>query len=144
MELFKQKAGVQITHVPYRGMPPALNDLLGGHIDILVSNLPVILPVVKEKKAIPLALTSAERTPFAPDIPTWVEEGIPDIDVTSLVSSSSSSAILVQDMGTSNTCIELARQYSGDHGLEALRDVSPLSEHLALSHPKPVSFAVRV
>jgi tripartite-type tricarboxylate transporter receptor subunit TctC len=83
MELFKQKTGAEITHVPYRGMPPALTDLLGGHIDILVSNLPVILPALKEKKAIPLALTSAERTPFAPDIPTLVEEGIPDIDVTS-------------------------------------------------------------
>src|SRR5262249_56433284 len=46
MELFKQKAGVEITHVPYRGMPPAVTDLLGGHIDILISNLPVALAIV--------------------------------------------------------------------------------------------------
>src|SRR5438132_79127 len=45
MELFKQKTGAEITHVPYRGTPPALTDLLGGHIDLLVSNLPVVLPV---------------------------------------------------------------------------------------------------
>ena len=83
MELFKQRTGVQITHVPYRGMPPALADLLGGHIDILVSNLPVVLPVIKDSKVIPLALTTAERSPLAPDIPTLAEAGVPGIDVTS-------------------------------------------------------------
>ena len=83
MELFKQRTGVQITHVPYRGMPPALADLLGGHIDILVSNLPVVLPVIKDSKVIPLALTTAQRSPLAPDIPTLAEAGVPGIDVTS-------------------------------------------------------------
>jgi tripartite-type tricarboxylate transporter receptor subunit TctC len=83
MELFKQRTGVEITHVPYRGMPPALADLLGGHIDILVSNLPVVLPVIKDSKVIPLALTTAERSPLAPDIPTLAEAGVPGIDVTS-------------------------------------------------------------
>jgi tripartite-type tricarboxylate transporter receptor subunit TctC len=83
MELFKQRTGVEITHVPYRGMPPALADLLGGHIDILVSNLPVVLPVIKDSKVIPLALTTAERSPLAPDIPTLAEAGVPGVDVTS-------------------------------------------------------------
>ena len=83
MELFKQRTGVEITHVPYRGMPPALADLLGGHIDILVSNLPVVLPVIKDSKVIPLALTTAERSPLAPQIPTLAEAGVPGIDVTS-------------------------------------------------------------
>jgi tripartite-type tricarboxylate transporter receptor subunit TctC len=83
MELLKQKTGIEITHVPYRGMPPALTDLLGGHIDILVSNLPVVLPIIKEGKAIPLALTTAERNPLAPEIPTLAEAGVPGIDVTS-------------------------------------------------------------
>jgi tripartite-type tricarboxylate transporter receptor subunit TctC len=83
MELLKQKTAVDITHVPYRGMPPALTDLLGGHIDILVSNLPVALPVIKEQKANALALTTAERSPLAPEIPTLAEAGVPGIDVTS-------------------------------------------------------------
>jgi tripartite-type tricarboxylate transporter receptor subunit TctC len=83
MELFKQKTGIEITHVPYRGMPPALADLLGGHIDILVSNLPVVLPVIRESKVIALALTTAERTPLAPDIPTLAEAGVSGFDVTS-------------------------------------------------------------
>jgi tripartite-type tricarboxylate transporter receptor subunit TctC len=83
VELFKQKTGVEMTHVPYRGTPPALNDLLGGHIDVLVSNLPVALPVIRAGTVVPLALTTAERSPLLPDVPTLAEVGVPDIDVTS-------------------------------------------------------------
>jgi len=83
MELFKQKTGVEITHVPYRGTAPALNDLLGGHIDLLVSNLPVALPVIESNSVVPLAMTTAVRSPLAPNIPTLAEEGVPGIDVTS-------------------------------------------------------------
>jgi tripartite-type tricarboxylate transporter receptor subunit TctC len=83
MELFKQKTGAEITHVPYRGTPPALTDLLGGHIDLLVSNVPVVLSVVKEGRVVPLAMTTAERSPLLPDVPTLAEAGIAGIDVTS-------------------------------------------------------------
>jgi len=83
VELFKQKTGIEMTHVPYRGTTPALNDLLGGHIDVLVSNLPVALPVIKSGTVVPLALTTAERSPLVPDVPTLAEAGVPDIDVTS-------------------------------------------------------------
>jgi tripartite-type tricarboxylate transporter receptor subunit TctC len=84
VELFKQKTGIEMmTHVPYRGTTPALNDLLGGHIDVLVSNLPVALPVIKSGTVVPLALTTAERSPLVPDVPTLAEVGVPGIDVTS-------------------------------------------------------------
>ena len=83
VELFKQRAGIEMTHVPYRGTTPALNDLLGGHIDILVSNLPVVLPVIKAGTVVPLALTTAERSSLLRDVPTLAEAGVPDIDVTS-------------------------------------------------------------
>ncbi|PWT75508.1 MAG: LacI family transcriptional regulator [Proteobacteria bacterium] len=83
MELFKQRTGVEITHVPYRGTPPALTDLLGGHIQVLVSNLPVVLPVIREGKVVPLAMTTAERSPLTPEIPTLAEAGVAGIDVTS-------------------------------------------------------------
>ena len=83
MELFKQKTGVEITHVPYRGTPPALTDLLGGHIDLLVSNVPVVLPVIKEGRVVALAMTTAERSPLLPEVPTLAEAGVPGIDVTS-------------------------------------------------------------
>jgi tripartite-type tricarboxylate transporter receptor subunit TctC len=69
--------------VPYRGTPPALTDLLGGHIDLLVSNVPVVLPVIKEGRVVALAMTTAERSPLLPDVPTLAEAGVPGIDVTS-------------------------------------------------------------
>jgi len=83
MELFKLKTGVEMVHVPYRGMPPALSDLLGGHIDVLASNLTVALPAMKSGSVVALAVTTAERSPLAPDVPTLAEAGVPDIDVTS-------------------------------------------------------------
>jgi tripartite-type tricarboxylate transporter receptor subunit TctC len=83
MELVKQKTGIEITHVPYRGTPPALTDLLGGHIDLLVSNLPVVLPVIKDGRIVALAMTTAERSALLPDVPTLAEAGIAGIDVTS-------------------------------------------------------------
>ena len=69
--------------MPYRGTPPALTDLLGGHIDLLVSNVPVVLPVIKEGRVVPLAMTTAERSPLLPAVPTLAEAGVSGIDVTS-------------------------------------------------------------
>lgn len=83
MELFTQKAGITITHVPYRGTTQALNDLLGGQIQLLVSNLPVVLPAVRDGRLRALAMTTAQRTPALPDVPTLGEGGIAGIDVTS-------------------------------------------------------------
>ncbi len=83
VELFKQKAGIELTHVPYRGTTQALTDLLGGQIQLLASNLPVALPPIRAGQVRPLALTTAERSAALPDVPTLAEAGIPGIDVTS-------------------------------------------------------------
>jgi tripartite-type tricarboxylate transporter receptor subunit TctC len=83
MELFNETTGVNIVHVPYRGSPQALEDLLGGHIDVLSSNLPSVLPAIKSKLVVPLAMTTAERSPLVPEVPTLAEAGVKGIDVTS-------------------------------------------------------------
>ena len=83
MELLKEKTGIDIQHVPYRGSPQALDDLLGDHIDVLSSNLPAVLPAIKEKLVVPLAMTTAQRSPLVPDVPTLAESGVAGIDVTS-------------------------------------------------------------
>lgn len=83
MELFNRKTGLEITHVPYRGTQPALTDLLGGHIDVLASNLAVVLPFINDGRVVPLAMTTAERSALTPNVPTLAEAGVPDIDVTS-------------------------------------------------------------
>ena len=68
---------MKITHVPYRGAAPAITDLLGGHIDTLNADLPVLLPLVKAGKVKALAVFSSERTPLLPDLPTTKEVGFP-------------------------------------------------------------------
>ncbi len=83
MELLKEKTGIDIQHVPYRGSPQALDDLLGDHIEVLSSNLPAVLPAIKEKLVVPLAMTTAQRSPLVPDVPTLAESGVAGIDVTS-------------------------------------------------------------
>lgn len=83
MELLKDKAGIDIQHVPYRGSPQALQDLLGGHIDVLASNLPAVLPGINDKTIVPIAMTTAQRSELVPTIPTLAESGVEGIDVTS-------------------------------------------------------------
>ena len=83
MELFKEKTGVDIQHIPYRGSSQALQDLLGGQIDIVASNLPAVLSAVQGKLIVPLAMTTAQRSPLVPEVPTLTEAGVAGIDVTS-------------------------------------------------------------
>lgn len=82
-ELFKQQAGVEILHVPYKGSGPALNDLLGGTVPLMFGNLPATLPSIRAGKLVALGVTEAQRSPAAPDIPTLAEQGVPGVVVTS-------------------------------------------------------------
>ncbi|CAG2152366.1 hypothetical protein LMG31506_04598 [Cupriavidus yeoncheonensis] len=82
-EMFNAMAGVKLTHVPYKGRAMAIPDLLGGHITMMFDNLPSALPVVKEGKLRALGITSAKRSPSAPDIPTLAEQGLPGFEADS-------------------------------------------------------------
>ncbi|MDP3521158.1 MAG: tripartite tricarboxylate transporter substrate binding protein [Hydrogenophaga sp.] len=82
-ELFKSQANVELLHVAYKGTPPALNDVLGGTVPLMFSNLPTVLPHLKSGKLVALAVTDSTRTPTAPDIPTMAEVGVPGIVVPS-------------------------------------------------------------
>src|SRR5438445_250868 len=73
-ELLKSKTGIKPTIVPYKGAGPALNDLLGGHIDAMFDAMPVMVPQAKAGKVTPLAVTSAKRSPALPDVPTLMEQ----------------------------------------------------------------------
>jgi tripartite-type tricarboxylate transporter receptor subunit TctC len=79
VEMLNAAAGVKITHVPYRGAAPAITDLLGGHIDTLNADLPVLLPLVKAGTLRALALFAPERSPLLPDLPTTKELGLPSV-----------------------------------------------------------------
>lgn len=82
-ELFKQMAGVDIQHVAYKGSAPAVNDLLGNHIAIMFDNMPSAISHVKAGKLRPLAVTTAQRSPALPDVPTIAEAGVPGYEATS-------------------------------------------------------------
>ncbi|MEK6211688.1 MAG: tripartite tricarboxylate transporter substrate binding protein [Pseudomonadota bacterium] len=81
MEMFKSMAGVDIVHVPYKGSAPAVTDLIGGQVDVMFDNVPNVLQHVKAGKLRGLAVSSGERSPFAPDLPTVAEAGVPGFDV---------------------------------------------------------------
>ncbi|HUL56245.1 MAG TPA: tripartite tricarboxylate transporter substrate binding protein [Usitatibacter sp.] len=80
-ELFKSMAGVQMTHIPYKGAAPAMNDLIGGQIQLMFDNLASSLAQVKAGKIRALAVTTAKRTPLAPELPTIAESGLPGFDI---------------------------------------------------------------
>jgi len=82
-ELFKQMAGVDLQHVAYKGSAPAVNDLLGNHIAIMFDNMPSAISHVKAGKLRPLAVTTAQRSPALPDVPTIAEAGVPGYEATS-------------------------------------------------------------
>jgi tripartite-type tricarboxylate transporter receptor subunit TctC len=76
-ELLKGMTGIDMVHVPYKGSPPALVDLMAGRIPIMSSTMPPVLPQLKTGKVRALAVTSAKRSPALPDVPTVAESGVP-------------------------------------------------------------------
>ena len=81
-ELFNSVAGIDVVHVPYKGGNPAMIDLLAGRISSFYASPSTAGPFIKEGKLIPLAVTSAKRSPFYPKVPTIAESGYPGFDST--------------------------------------------------------------
>jgi tripartite-type tricarboxylate transporter receptor subunit TctC len=81
-ELFKRMAKVEMTHIPYRGGAPAINDLIPGRVDTIFDNMPSIIPHVRNGNVRGLAVTTKDRVPVVPDIPT-IGETVPGFDVVS-------------------------------------------------------------
>jgi len=81
--MLEQQAGVKLTHVPYKGTGPALQDLLGGQVDMTFGTPPPFMPHIQSGKLRALAVTGASRLPSMPDVPTATEAGLPKLDATS-------------------------------------------------------------
>ena len=82
-ELFKAQTGTELLHVPYKGTPPAMNDVLAGTVPLMFSNLPAVLPHIRSGRLRALAITDTVRSPVAPEIPTLAEQGVAGVVVTS-------------------------------------------------------------
>ena len=81
MELLKAKTGIDVVHVPYKGVGPAMSDLLGGHVAAMVSNVASAKPHVDAGKLRAVGVTSAKRTPALPDVPSMAEAGVTGYEV---------------------------------------------------------------
>lgn len=80
MEHFKSVAGVNFTHVPYKGAPQAVTDLLGGRVSVTMNSIPPILAHIKAGRLQPLAVAGAKRSPLLPAVPTMNEAGVPNFE----------------------------------------------------------------
>jgi tripartite-type tricarboxylate transporter receptor subunit TctC len=80
IELFERAAGIRLTHVPYKGGAPAMNDVIAGHIQTVAVNALEVLPHVKSGKLRVLAVLSEKRSPIFPDVPTIAESGFPGFE----------------------------------------------------------------
>jgi tripartite-type tricarboxylate transporter receptor subunit TctC len=80
-ELLKRVAGIDMVHVPYKGGPPGVNDVLGGRVGVMLAAAPTVLPHIRSGKLRGIATTGAQRSVFAPEIPTVAESGFPDFNV---------------------------------------------------------------
>ena len=80
-EMLKTEAGIKMLHVPYRGVAPAITDVIGGQVDSAFSSVPSVLQMVQTDKVRALAISSAKRVAAAPGIPTIAESGFPGFDV---------------------------------------------------------------
>ena len=103
LELFKVKTNTDMLHVPYKGIAPALTDLLGGSIMTLTGTIPAVLPYVKSGKARALAITGDKRSPLLPDVPTMKETGANGTEVYNywgLVAPAGTSTAIVQRLNS--------------------------------------------
>ncbi|HEY8610269.1 MAG TPA: tripartite tricarboxylate transporter substrate binding protein [Roseomonas sp.] len=81
-ELLKMEAGITMTHVPFRGAGPMMAEVMAGRIEVAVDNLPSVIGHIRDGRFRPLAVTTAQRTPALPDVPTTAEEGYPGVEAT--------------------------------------------------------------
>ena len=81
LELLKAKTGTFITHIPYRGVAPAALDMVSGQVQLVTGTIPALLPLVKDGRIKPLAVTSAKRSSAMPDVPSMAEAGFKGFDV---------------------------------------------------------------
>jgi tripartite-type tricarboxylate transporter receptor subunit TctC len=79
--IFEQRTGIRLQHVPYRGAPAAVLAVINGEVTMGFCNTPTVLPQIKAGKLKALAVTSKERSPLMPELPTMMQAGVPDFDV---------------------------------------------------------------
>ena len=124
-EWFAVMAGVRLVHVPYKGVGPAMNDLLGGQLAVMFPPGSVGVPMVKSGRLIALAVTALERWPLLPDVPTLDESGLKGFELVTWQGIFAPAKTPVQHINTLNTHIQAALQAPGMRERMANIDAAP-------------------
>ena len=115
-ELFKQQTGIDMRHVPYRANPLAMNDVLGGQIPVFMDLATTGAPHVRAGKVRGLATTGRQRAPVLPELPTMIEAGVPDFDVTTWI------AIFAAGGTPRDTVVRLSNEIAAILALPAVKE----------------------
>jgi len=110
LELLRRvaNAGDNIVHVPYRGGAPSVTDLAAGNLDVMVSNLPECIAQIRGGRLRPLGITSAERHPLVPDVPTVRELGVPQLEITNWTAVQTQAAVPAPIMAELSRAVQRA------------------------------------
>jgi tripartite-type tricarboxylate transporter receptor subunit TctC len=121
-EDFKHHAGIDITHIPYKGGGPALAAVMGGEVQVSFSNLSVALPQVRAGKVRALMVTTRKRSPAIPELATPAESGVPDFEASAwlglLAPAGTPRPLVMRINGDTRVVVESARKQLSDQGLE--------------------------
>jgi tripartite-type tricarboxylate transporter receptor subunit TctC len=124
-ELYKSITGAQIVHVPYKGLAPAITDLLGGRVQILFADTGLVAPHIKAGTLRPLAITGLQRSPTLPDVPTMIEAGVPGYTAGTwygVLAPAGTPAAVIKRVNAANVQAVAApdlRKEFANHGIEA-------------------------
>lgn len=130
-EMFKQKMGLDISHVPYKGSGPAIADLMGGHVNIMFDNIPSAVQHIRSGKLRALATTGRTRNATLSDLPTMIEAGVPDYESTvwfGLVAPAGTPAAIVDRLNAAGREAAQAPEFSkrlSELGYGIVGDTSP-------------------
>lgn len=125
---FMQLTKTNLSVVPYRGTAPALNDVAGGHIQLLTDAIVILLPMAKDGKVKSLAVTTKQRSPLAPEIPTSAESGLPGLEVVSWYGMWGPKALPADIIKALNAACADAMRELADSGRLAAVGVTPVYE----------------
>jgi tripartite-type tricarboxylate transporter receptor subunit TctC len=151
VELFKARAGVDLVGVPYKSGGESVTAVLGGQVDMTIEGITILLPLIRDGKLRALAVTSRARTPLAPDLPTMIEAGVPDYEVTTfngVVAPAGTPAAIVAKLNASiNTGLQAPDMQARLQKLGAvIRPNTPaqLAAFIVAEHAKWSALGIRV
>ena len=129
--VLNRRAGIDLQHVPYRGSPPALNDLMGGQVPLMFDGMPTSLALVRAGRLRALAVASAARSPLLPQVPTFAELGYPEVAFTNWIGVIASAKVADAQLARIHAALLAALEAPGlrkrlaDAGFEASPPTTP-------------------